>query len=149
MLSLYQLYVGGGEPSASWQDKITVLPVVTEVGTLHTGGDGGTAGQNIQFLACFHMYSRTQRTTITFKTQNNIIILKIVWQRCESRFPMNRKMCLQYVITKESLPRTVSFTLVSLNCPLPETSQSYAPLSLRVTLENLRLWPLYIVTLPA
>lgn len=43
--SLYQLYLGGGEPSLSWQDRTAFLPVVTDVGTLHRGGDGGTAGQ--------------------------------------------------------------------------------------------------------
>lgn len=43
------------------------------------------------------------------------------------------------------LPRTVNFTLLSPNLPLPDTSQSYTPLSLRVTLENLRLL-LYITT---
>lgn len=49
VLSLYHLYVGGGEPSVSWQDSWTVVPVVTEVGTLHNGGDGGTVGCNISF----------------------------------------------------------------------------------------------------
>lgn len=48
VVPLYHLYEDGGEPSASWQDKMTLLPVVTEVGILHTGGDGGTAGYNIQ-----------------------------------------------------------------------------------------------------
>lgn len=44
------------------------------------------------------------------------------------------------------LPRTVSVTLTSPNWSFPETSQSNTPLSLRVTLENLRLLP-YIVNL--
>lgn len=44
------------------------------------------------------------------------------------------------------LPRTVSVTLTSPNWLFPETSQSYTPVSLRVTLENLRLLP-YIVSL--
>lgn len=35
--------MGGGEPSASWQLRVAALPVVTEDGILHTGGDGGTA----------------------------------------------------------------------------------------------------------
>lgn len=46
---------------------------------------------------------------------------------------------------EEFLPRTVSLTPLSPYMPLPDTSQLYAPLSLRVTLENLRLL-LYIVT---
>lgn len=52
---MYHLYVGGGEPSASWQDRRAELPVVTEDGTLHTGIDGGTVGFNIHisvFLLC-------------------------------------------------------------------------------------------------
>lgn len=49
--SLYHLYVGGGEPSPSWQDRRAVLPVVIEDGILHKGGDGGTAGYNIQISA--------------------------------------------------------------------------------------------------
>lgn len=48
MSSLNHLYVGGGEPSPSWQVRVAVLPVVTEEGTLHNGGDGGTAGQHNQ-----------------------------------------------------------------------------------------------------
>lgn len=42
-------------------------------------------------------------------------------------------------------PRTVSFTLASLNLSFPDTSQSYIPVSLRVTLLSLTLL-LYIVT---
>lgn len=42
-------------------------------------------------------------------------------------------------------PRTVSFTLASLNLSFPDTSQSYIPVSLRVTLFSLTLL-LYIVT---
>lgn len=47
--SLNHLYWGGGEPSLSKQDRMALLPVVTEVGTRHTGADGGTVGHNIQF----------------------------------------------------------------------------------------------------
>lgn len=59
--SLYQLYLGGGEPSLSWQDRTAFLPVVTEVGTLHRGGDGGTAGQR---------FSCQQRHTLKSADQN-------------------------------------------------------------------------------
>lgn len=60
MPSLYHLYVGEGEASPSWQVKTTLLPVVAEVGILHKGIDGGTAGQNISFSAGLHKYSDTQ-----------------------------------------------------------------------------------------
>lgn len=46
------------------------------------------------------------------------------------------------------LPRTVSVTLTSPNWLFPEISQSYTPVSLRVTLENLTLLPEYIDSLP-
>lgn len=46
---------------------------------------------------------------------------------------------------KEFSPRTVSFTVATPNLFFPDTSQWYSPLSLRVTLSNLRLLP-YNVT---
>ena len=52
--SLYHLYVGGGEASPSWQVRMADLPVVTDWGILHRGGDGGTAGNGEQFIFVLH-----------------------------------------------------------------------------------------------
>ncbi|TNN72536.1 hypothetical protein EYF80_017312 [Liparis tanakae] len=59
-LSLNHLYWDGGEPTLSWQVSVTFRPVVTEVGTLHMGGDGGTVGHDIGFSAGLRMSSSTQ-----------------------------------------------------------------------------------------
>lgn len=128
--SLYHLYVGGGEPSPSWQDRMTVLPVVTEDGILHKGGDGGTAGYNIQISA---------RLQVKFTSEYKFYGSGVIWVDYKWKYEFAE---CNY---EEFLPRTVSFTPLSPYLPLPDTSQSYAPLSLRVTLENLRLLP-YIVT---
>lgn len=55
MLSLYHLYVGGGEASPSVQVSLTVFPVLTEDGILHMGVDGGTVGYNMQRSAGFNV----------------------------------------------------------------------------------------------
>ncbi len=47
MLSLYHLYVDGGEPSASKQVRRTLLPVVTDEEILDTGLEGGTVVEGI------------------------------------------------------------------------------------------------------
>lgn len=39
--------MGRGEALSSKQDRVAVLPVVTDEGTLQNGTDGGTVGQNV------------------------------------------------------------------------------------------------------
>lgn len=64
---LYQLYVGGGEASRSKQVRTTCVPVVTEEGTRHKGGDGATVGHNAQFSAGLLRQSRNTRQSLELK----------------------------------------------------------------------------------